>query len=158
MHTQDEQGHGLSDKTRRDKKPRIRPSRIHGTTFGDGFHKYWLDWTEHYMKIGVDDHTVLTLNTPSNGFWNEGGFGGNNIWAHGAHNAPFDKPFYLILNVAVGGDFFWDGYVNHPYPKPWHHDDPNQMMEFWNARNKWLPTWHGEDVAMKIRSVKMQQY
>ncbi|KAK7096011.1 beta-1,3-glucan-binding protein-like [Littorina saxatilis] len=132
--------------------------KLQGSTFGDGFHTYWLDWTESHIKIGVDGHTVFTSNTPSNGYWGHGGFHGNNLWQHGGHNAPFDKPFYLILNVAIGGNFFWDGLKNHPYDKPWHYNDASKMMYFWNARNSWLPTWHGEDVAMKIKSVKMDQY
>ena len=44
------------------------------------------------FRIGVDDHTVLTLNTPSQGFWNEAHLQGDNIWASGGPNAPFDKP------------------------------------------------------------------
>ncbi|KAK7102124.1 hypothetical protein V1264_020392 [Littorina saxatilis] len=131
--------------------------RLHGTTFGDAFHTFWLDWTESHIRIGVDDHTVLTVNTPSQGFWNEAHLQGNNIWAHGGKSAPFDRPFYLILNVAVGGGFFWDGYINTPYKRPWSNGN-NDYYEFWQNRHLWLPTWHGEDTAMKVKSVKMQQY
>jgi hypothetical protein len=34
--------------------------------------------------------------------------------------APFDHEFYIILNLAVGGNgFFADDYVNEGKPKPW---------------------------------------
>jgi hypothetical protein len=38
--------------------------------------------------------------------YSKGGKKGPNPWAGKAKNAPFDQPFYLILNVAVGGNFF----------------------------------------------------
>ncbi|XP_070191617.1 beta-1,3-glucan-binding protein-like [Littorina saxatilis] len=114
-------------------------------------------WSSTTCRIGVDGHTSLTVNTPSQGFWNEAHLQGNNIWAHGGKSAPFHRPFYLILNVAVGGDFFWGGFDNSPYPRPWS-TGPNDYYEFWQNRHLWLPTWHGEDVAMKVKSVKMMQY
>ena len=57
----------------------------------DAFHTYTLDWREDAMTIGVDGTDYFT-------FTDEG---------TGAGAWPFDKPFYLILNVAVGGD--WGG-------------------------------------------------
>eukprot|EP00916_Digyalum_oweni_P008853 GHVL01014792.1.p1 GENE.GHVL01014792.1~~GHVL01014792.1.p1 ORF type:complete len:450 (+),score=24.77 GHVL01014792.1:43-1392(+) len=132
---------------------------LQGTTFADNFHTYWIDWTADYVKLGVDSHTLIAFNTPSQGYWHEGNFQGNNIWANGGKDAPFDRPFHLILNVAVGGSWFSHGMTNSPYPQPWHDGWPDAMMgEFWHARHLWWPTWHGEDVAMRIKSVKMQQY
>ncbi|HLK30569.1 MAG TPA: glycoside hydrolase family 16 protein, partial [Puia sp.] len=59
--------------------------------FGDKFHVYALEWDEESMSIFVDDNKYLT-------FTNE----------HSGHDAwPFDQPFHLLLNVAVGGD--WGG-------------------------------------------------
>jgi len=56
------------------------------------FHRYQLAWTENEMLIGVDDRAYMrvTNNEP----------GDRGAW-------PFDKPFYLILNLAMGGD--WAG-------------------------------------------------
>ncbi|KAK7505729.1 hypothetical protein BaRGS_00003000 [Batillaria attramentaria] len=136
----------------------LGPPTLHGTTFGDAFHTFWMDWTADHIRIGVDDHTVLAVNTPSNGYWQEGHFSGTNIWANGGKDAPFDRPFNLILNVAVGGNWFHSNNKNSPYPQPWHDDWENKMMEFWSARHLWEPTWHGEDVCMKVRSVKLVQY
>jgi hypothetical protein len=63
--------------------------------------------------------------------WNRGGFSEKlvnnsalyNPWAStGQKNTPFDKSFYLILNVAVGGTngFFPEGVGN----KPWGNASP----------------------------------
>ncbi|KAK7505726.1 hypothetical protein BaRGS_00002997, partial [Batillaria attramentaria] len=125
---------------------------LHGSNFGEAFHTYWLDWTEHYIKIGVDSHTVLAFNTPSDSYWQNGHFSGTNIWASGGKDAPFDRPFYLILNVAVGGNYFSSHNINEPYRQPWHDRWHNSSVEFWEARHLWEPTWHGEGAAMKIKS------
>ncbi|PLX14658.1 MAG: glycoside hydrolase [Marinilabiliales bacterium] len=51
------------------------------------FHTYALNWTPDYMQAFVDDSLFFE-------YHNEGL--GTSKW-------PYDKPFYLILNVAVGG-------------------------------------------------------
>lgn len=55
------------------------------------FHVYSIDWTPDTIKIAVDDHFYFS-------FGNE--HKGKGAW-------PFDTPFYLLLNIAVGG--FWGG-------------------------------------------------
>jgi beta-glucanase (GH16 family) len=55
------------------------------------FHRYQLDWTRTRITIGVDDRNYYQYS-------NDGS--GNAEW-------PFDSPQFLILNVAVGGD--WGG-------------------------------------------------
>lgn len=55
----------------------------------DGFHVYKAHWTEDFIKFYIDD--VLTY-TFAPKLKNE------EIW-------PFDQPFYLIINLAVGGNF-----------------------------------------------------
>jgi len=54
-------------------------------------HRYQLRWTPTMIVMGVDDRRVFALKKP----------GENRArW-------PFDQPFYLLLNIAVGGD--WGG-------------------------------------------------
>jgi beta-glucanase (GH16 family) len=53
----------------------------------DNFHVYSLEWTKDYLKAFVDDSLYFV-------YENEGL--GEDKW-------PYDKPFYLILNLAVGG-------------------------------------------------------
>jgi beta-glucanase (GH16 family) len=55
------------------------------------FHRYQLNWTRSRITVGVDDRNYYQYS-------NDGS--GNAEW-------PFDSPQYLILNVAVGGD--WGG-------------------------------------------------
>lgn len=57
--------------------------------------------------------------------------------------APFDQPFYIIINLAVGGTaYFPDFFVNQPQPKPWSDSSPRAAAEFWEGRNQWLPNWN----------------
>lgn len=53
----------------------------------DNFHNYILEWSSEIMKISVDDSCYFT-------YKNEGL--GETKW-------PYNKPFYLILNLAIGG-------------------------------------------------------
>jgi len=128
----------------------------HGT-FADGLHKYTFDWDQTGMDFYLDDEKIVTFNTPQQGFFRWGNLPGNNIW--NAPNAPFNHPFYLIINVAVGGTngFFPDGISNGGYSKPWNNKDSDGPQKFWNAKNKWYPTWKGDDAAMQIESVKIWQ-
>jgi len=68
------------------------------------------------------------ITPPAGGFYEVGNFaseGIGNPWSGGSKMAPFDKDFYLILNVAVGGTngFFPDGVAN-PGGKPWLNTSP----------------------------------
>jgi beta-glucanase (GH16 family) len=55
------------------------------------FHRYQLNWTAARITIGVDDRNFYQYSNDNSG---------NAEW-------PFDSPQYLILNIAVGGD--WGG-------------------------------------------------
>lgn len=55
------------------------------------FHRYQLTWTPGRITIGMDDHNYFQYS-------NDGS--GNAEW-------PFDGPQYLLLNIAIGGD--WGG-------------------------------------------------
>ena len=63
-------------------------------TFSDEFHTFAVEWEPHEIRWYVDDVLFQTQTT-----WTS---------AAGAYPAPFDQPFFLILNVAVGG--LWPGY------------------------------------------------
>ncbi|KAL4234516.1 hypothetical protein ACF0H5_006159 [Mactra antiquata] len=133
----------------------------HGDLGGDwshSLHTYRLEWTVHHIQVFVDD--VIMMNVPiSQSFWQKGGFGGSNLWSSGTKAAPFDQPFYLILNVAIAGTngFFPDNW-SYNHPKPWNNNSPTEPADFWNARNSWYPTWQGDAAAMEIDYVEMTQY
>jgi beta-glucanase (GH16 family) len=52
------------------------------------FHVYRLEWDEHEYRCFVDDLHYLTFKNDGKGYGS---------W-------PFDQPFHLILNVAIGGN------------------------------------------------------
>jgi hypothetical protein len=105
----------------------------------------------------------------------EGGTWPDNPWASStcvANAAPFDRPFYLIMNLAIGGTagegktaYFPDGYCS----KPWHNPiDANDtwsypVANFFSAINGansfsgtgyqgWLRTW--TQPTLQVKSIK----
>ena len=54
------------------------------------FHRYQLAWTSQAITIGVDDRAYMRVCNDQPG--------GRGAW-------PFETPFYLILNLAMGGDW-----------------------------------------------------
>ena len=59
------------------------------------FHLYAVEWTPEKIDFFVDDNKYFTFNNDHKG---------SQTW-------PFDQPFYIILNMAVGG-----GWVGNPTP------------------------------------------
>jgi beta-glucanase (GH16 family) len=57
----------------------------------EDFHVYAVDWFSDHLDIYLDEKKYFT-------FWNENT--GSDAW-------PYDQPFYLILNLAIGGA--WGG-------------------------------------------------
>ena len=54
------------------------------------FHVYALEWNDNEMKIFFDNKQYHSFKL--------------NIAAIGNHN-PFRKPFYILLNLALGGEW-----------------------------------------------------
>ncbi|MBV9527947.1 glycoside hydrolase family 16 protein, partial [Sphingomonas sp.] len=54
----------------------------------EAFHRYQMDWQPHAITIGVDDHAYMQVRDDQPG--------GRGAW-------PFTTPFYMILNLALGG-------------------------------------------------------
>jgi beta-glucanase (GH16 family) len=81
-------------------------AQSHGPSFnfpsGDSvtnFHLYAVEWTTNTISWYVDNHLYQTQTN----WWSS-----RNRGKPGEHNpypAPFDQPFYIIMNLAVGGDF-----------------------------------------------------
>ena len=55
------------------------------------FHTYLLEWTTNSINWYVDNHLYETQTN-----WST---------VKAAYPAPFNQPFYIILNLAIGGDF-----------------------------------------------------
>jgi len=77
LHTEDSHGNSINSK-----KTIIPDIEI-------GFHIYAIDWSEEKIDFFVDNKLVYSFNPKDK---NE------KVW-------PFDQKFYIILNVAVGGNF-----------------------------------------------------
>jgi hypothetical protein len=132
--------------------------------YGDAFHTYGLEWTEKYLFTYVDTRLLQVMyNTFSKPFWPQGGFpfateNGTRLvdpWSQtGRPQTPFDQDFYLIINVAVGGQNGWflDGHDG----KPWIDASPTARNDFWNARDRWYPTWE-QNGQMIVDRVQMWQ-
>lgn len=63
------------------------------------FHVYALEWTTNAIRWYVDDVLYETQTS----WWSSSN--PTNISIRNPYPAPFDQPFYLIMNLAVGGNF-----------------------------------------------------
>ena len=71
------------------------------TSFVDDFHTYWVQKDPNRITIGVDD-------------WVTADFRAEDLQP--GQQWVFNKPFFLLLNVAVGGD--WPGPADSSTPFP----------------------------------------
>ena len=132
-----------------------------GSDFSQDFHVFGLHWGEDEIFTYVDSIDNKVLSLPINqSFWQLGGWdkmqGLDNPWkqGQGSASAPFDRDFYLILNLAVGGvsGFFPDGVGD----KPWNDSSSTSATDFWNGKEQWLPTWK-ESSTFEVDYVRVYQ-
>jgi len=74
-----------------------------GQNYADAFHVYAAEWEPGVVRFYVDANSYATFSAsewPKGGRWN------------------FDHPFFIILNVAVGGDWPKNPDATSPYPQP----------------------------------------
>lgn len=77
LHTQDSHGNSVNSK------------RTSFPTIEEGFHVFAVEWDKDKMDFFVDDAKVYTFQ-PQNKT--------EDVW-------PFDQPFYILINMAIGGNF-----------------------------------------------------
>lgn len=70
-----------------------------GQTFADDYHDFTLEWLPGLIRYYVDGKMYFET-----GDWGTKAEGQPDYYTY---PAPFDRPFYMILNLAVGGD--WPG-------------------------------------------------
>lgn len=137
------------------------------TDYTESFHTYGVEWSENYLFTYIDSRLLqvffIKFNANYKNMWNRGKFGSSILnhsalfdpWSQtGRANTPFDQPFYLILNVAVGSTngFFPDGVGN----KPWGDMSGTAPKEFWDSEPQWINTWgEGDKRGLTVKSVKM---
>lgn len=71
----------------------LSDSAILATPISD-WHTYGIEWTSDYITWYVDGQAVVTYENTS---WGDS--------SYPTESAPFDKPFYILLNLAVGGNY-----------------------------------------------------
>jgi hypothetical protein len=125
---------------------------------------YGLEWTPTHLYTYIDTRLMQVLYTNfKTPFWQRGKFPVSDTngtafvdpWSQTGNPAtPFDEPFYLILNVAVGGTNGWfqDGKAG----KPWVDASPTARKDFWDAKEQWYTTWQ-DNSEMQVKSVRMWQ-
>jgi beta-glucanase (GH16 family) len=71
------------------------------TSLAAGFHVYSADWSPKRISFAVDGHTYRTVSPqdlPPGASW------------------PFDHPFFLVLNLAIGGSWGGPPAASTPFP------------------------------------------
>lgn len=71
--------------------------RLTGGSLADDFHTYSVEWEPKTMRFYFDNQKILTVDS-----WYSA-----NAERRLPYPAPFDQPFFVQLNLAVGGD--WPG-------------------------------------------------
>ena len=117
------------------------------------FHTYGLVWNASYIGTYLDspDNKVLDFKIAES-FWTLGGWPSppwTNPWENGENSAPFDREFFLIINLAAGGT---NGYFPDGFGKPWSDSDPHAVNAFWDANAQWSSTW---TQPLAVESVKV---
>ncbi|URN94960.1 MAG: carbohydrate binding domain-containing protein [Candidatus Pristimantibacillus lignocellulolyticus] len=70
-----------------------------GQTFNDDYHEFTMEWLPGLIRYYVDGHLFFESSD-----WGTKREGQPEYYTY---PAPFDRPFYMIMNLAVGGD--WPG-------------------------------------------------
>lgn len=82
-----------------------------GNRLDAGWHTYAVDWTQHAMTFRVDGkvvmHTTCSCRKGHKGGWHTANHTGASCCTK---CSPFDRPFHIVLNLAVGGK--WPGNPN----------------------------------------------
>jgi beta-glucanase (GH16 family) len=126
----------------------------------EDFHTYGLYWDADQLYTYFDDETnvVLKVDFTTEDMWTRGEFPASmqNPWVGEDNSAPFNREFYILMNIAVGGT---NGYFPDDVGgKPWADSDPHAPNAFWNANGDWTQTWVGEGAALQVDSVKVWSF
>lgn len=139
--------------------------------YNSGYRTYGLEWTDKYLWTYVDSriNQMVAIDFKKESFFKRGRFppvvaNGTeqislvNPWLKSYNNsAPFDRSFFLIMNVAVGGTNGWfpDGVSD----KPWVDSASTALSDFYNATAKWSATWPEDHKTrgMAVKNLKMWQ-
>lgn len=137
------------------------------STFSDKFHTFGLEWSERYLFTYLDNRLLQVLYVnfdPKQSLWDRGNFplidaNGTRLidpWSStGRPSTPFDQDFYLIINLAVGGQNGW--FQDGNDQKPWVDGSPTAKKDFWTAKDQWMKSWDEGNPELKVRAVRIWQ-
>ncbi|KAL4449432.1 hypothetical protein ABPG77_007076 [Micractinium sp. CCAP 211/92] len=90
----------------------VRTRQADNSPYSDGFHTFAVDWSLNQITVSVDGEAAQTFvpreADPEGGWWTAA--------TNAPQGAPFNKPFYIIMNLAVGG--LWPKYPDSSTPFP----------------------------------------
>ncbi|XP_060802616.1 uncharacterized protein LOC106133430 [Amyelois transitella] len=115
------------------------------------FHNYTMIWKKDGIDMLVDGEKYGSID-PGEGFY---AVGREHAVPHAAHwlrgtvMAPLDQYFFISLGLRVGGvhDF-----ADSP-DKPWKNRSNKAVLNFWNSRDSWFPTWF--DANLQVDYVRV---
>ena len=116
------------------------------------FHVYTTIWNSDGFQFLVDYEEVGKLVPGEKG------------WMNNQFNkmAPFDQEFYITIGIGVGGiRIFPDGTISSGIAKPWRNLGAKAMLQFWRAKNQWLPSWkrqNGKKAAFEIDYIRVWSF
>lgn len=117
----------------------------------DDFHVYGLYWDKNriYTYLDNEDNKIIDFSCDPSPIKQANL--NPDIWKGNTNSCvPFDHPMYLIINLAVGGTM---GYFKDVENKPWV-DEEGAMYQFYQAKDKWFPTWKR---GLEIKDIKVWQ-
>lgn len=101
-----------------------------GQTFADDYHEFTMEWLPGLIRYYVDGKKYFESSD-----WGTKAAGQPDYYAY---PAPFDRPFYMILNLAVGGD--WPGNPAGDFQSDRMYVDYVRVYQYKNLENWPVPT------------------
>lgn len=133
-------------------------SKYNSGFWSDSLHTFGVTWTPDGITFSVDGQDIGKVIPPPGGFSTLSQFSQlqNIPWSRGSNIAPFDQEFFISIGLGAGGfRVFPDNSFSNNEAKPWKNRDPKAMLNFWNDKDKWLPTWSGDASILQVEHVKV---
>lgn len=118
------------------------------------FHNYTLEWRPDGISLFVDGEKYGDVTPPTDGFYGDAkkeNVQAASQWLKGTSMAPLDDYFYISIGLDVGGV--------HEFPdsstKPWQNKATKAMLNFWNNRDQWFPTWFKDTSSLQVDYVRV---
>lgn len=127
--------------------------KINNELWSKSFHNYSLEWRPDGITLAVDGEIYGEI-SPGEGFSQNAAMynvTGASQWLKGTAMAPFDDMFFVALGLNVGGVHEFTDEPN----KPWVNKATKAMLNFWNAKQSWFPTWYDDSSSLQIDYVRV---